>query len=380
MKALHSLPIILAAAACTNAGTGSNTGILDFNPAEDVIPILNEARTPRTVWGADAPRPAVTLLTFSDLHGDRENLERIVEFKEAYSDLVEDAIHLGDGVYCYWDNPNEWDNVPGARSVMNVVGNHDCWKSHLVWAETDKPYDASEEDVYQTLLTGADKESPYVKSWHVVQPEGVGDPESPYCHACYYYKDYEESGMRLIVLDGIHYTEAQDSWFAKVLDEARAAGLAVIACTHYPAANGLDGLDTGFNSRTEGIPVVADQTVVQFEAMPDQAFVTADAFIDEGGCLVCWLAGHHHSDYMGLVRGHERQLMIVHDKAGERDDYMAEDRARGTRNQDSFNLVTFNPSKSLLIVNRIGCTRSEDLRSKKLFVWDYLKREMVATE
>ena len=67
--------------------------------------------------------------------------------------------------------------------------------------------------------------------------------------------------------------------------------------------------------------------------------------------------------------GHERQLQILVDKAGEKDAYMHEDRTPGTVTQDSFNLVTINPSKNLLIIQRIGCTRGPGMRSKTLFCY-----------
>ena len=56
---------------------GAQTGILDFHPADEVLPLLEAARSRPVVWG-QAPGPsALTLLHFSDLHGDSENLERI---------------------------------------------------------------------------------------------------------------------------------------------------------------------------------------------------------------------------------------------------------------------------------------------------------------
>ena len=114
--------------------------------------------------------------------------------------------------------------------------------------------------------------------------------------------------------------------------------------------------------------------------MSDLAFEAVDAFIGKGGMFICWLGGHTHVDYLGWVRGHERQLQIMVDKAGEGDIYMQEDRTRGTVNQDAFNLITVNPSRNLLVVDRIGCSRDQYLRSKQLFVYDYLKRKVLVNE
>lgn len=372
MKVKCLFAVCAAFAALSAAGCRQGTGILDFHPKSEVVPMLSALRE-----AAPGDPACLTLLHFSDLHGDGENLARIAEFKDAYQSLIDDAIHAGDAVICYWDNPNEWDNVPGARTIMNVVGNHDCWKGHKVWSETPVPYDASAEDAYQLIMVGGDKEHPFIGSWNVVQPSGVDDPASPHWCACYYYKDYPASAIRLVALDAMHYTAEQDAWFASVLEDARASALAVVAVEHYPSQTGLEPLPTAFSEAGESIPAQWDPTLPQMECMSEAAFAAVDNFIDAGGTFICWLGGHTHFDYIGLVPGHDRQMQIIADKAGEGDQYMKEDRTRGTRNQDSFNLITFNPGKGILTVNRIGCDADAAGRSKKQFVYDYIGGRMV---
>lgn len=371
------LALTLLLAGCASQGTG----ILDFNRVEDVSARLRAERKPAVVWGQPEGQPSLTLLQFSDLHGDAENLARIVEFREALGGFIDDAIHTGDAVACYWDDPNPWDLVPGAEKILNTVGNHDCWKGHLVWSQTTWPYDATQEEAYQLILQGADAQQPFVNSWDVVQPGGVDDPSSPYYRACYYYKDYPASGLRLVVLDCMHYDEAQDSWYAAVLQDALSQGLQVIGAEHYPPQSGLDKIPGGFTELDYDIPATPQpQEGVQMEAMPDACFATTDSFILDGGIFVCWLAGHTHSDMLGYASGHSGQLLIVVDKAGEGDDYMQEDRTRGTRNQDAFNLVTVNPSRGVLFIDRIGCDRDQYMRSKKLFCYNYLDGRIIASE
>lgn len=366
-------PAILALVACCNGSSPSN-GILDFNPPEEVLERLRTERKSAMVMEQYEGAPSVTLLHFSDLHGDSENLSRIVGFYDACSDCIDDVLHLGDVVSCYWDDPNPWNSVPGAARFLNTVGNHDCWKGHLVWSQTNHPYDALQEDAYELIMAG------FIDKWNVVQPAGVDDPESPRWRACYYYKDYDASGVRLIVLDCMHYDSVQDKWFSEVLQDAALKGLTVMAAQHYPPQPGLKKIESGFSDMDQEVPATPDPGESQMECMADAAYCSVDRFILSGGSFACWLGGHMHSDMIGHVQGHQRQLHIAVDKAGEGDQYMQEDRSRGTRNQDAFNLVTINPSRGVLFVDRIGCNRDQYMRSKSLFCYNYRDGRIITNE
>lgn len=328
------------------------SGILKFNPPSKVVPVLEDARQ-----GVGKYEP-LTLLQFSDLHGDVENLSRIVEFRDAYRSYIQDAVHCGDAVICYYDNPNPWNSVPGAKDIINVIGNHDCWKGHKLWSQSSRPYDATQEDAYSAFLDG------FIGAWNVTQPLGVDNPVSKHFKACYFYKDYPSSGVRLIVLDSIHYGDAQDEWFESVLSDAIDHSYWVVVATHYQAQSGLDKFSCSFTSDLEDVPSVADPGESQMERLSDRAFCRVDSFIDKGGRFVCWLNGHTHLDMIGTVHSHSRQLQITVDKAGEKDMYMKENRRRGSRFQDSFNLITINRNRSDLTIDRIGCTIDELHRRK----------------
>lgn len=349
----------------------AQTSILDFHPADEVVPLLEAARSPKVEWGQGESVAALTLLQFSDLHGDSENLSRIAQFSRAYSAWIEDAIHLGDAVACYWDDPNPWDQVPEARGILNVVGNHDCWKGHLLWTQTPRPYDATPEEAYSLIMKGKDAAHPFIREWGVVYTPGL----------CYYYKDYEPQRIRLIVLDCMHYDAAQHGWFTQLLEQARLLGLTVVAAQHYPAQSGLDSIPGGFSDRDETLgPESSPSPGSQMERMADEAFSAVDAFQEKGGIFACWLSGHTHLDFIGHIPGHSRQLQIIADKAGFKDDYMQEARPRGTRFQDAFNLVTVNPGRSTVTLLRIGCNRDQYLRSKNLFCYDYRSGTILVNE
>lgn len=354
--AVCSIAACMLAGSCTSVDPKS---IVGMHPKKEIVPMLKSASSEGN---------SVTFLYFSDLHGYAPNLERIVSFKEYYADWIDDAIHTGDGVICYMDNPNEWNNVPGAENILNVVGNHDCWKSHLVWAQTDKPYDATQQEAYQVVMVGEDEEHPFIANWGVIQPEGVNDALSPdYC-ACYYYKDYDSAKLRLVVLDCMHYEKAQDEWFRKTLGEASAKDYAVVGVTHYPAESGI--LDCSDSSYV----IPADYSdAIQYERMSDEAFAAVDDAIEDGLEFVCWLSGHCHRDFIGFVADHTTQLQVCIAKSGEKDSYVAEGREVGTLNQDSFDLVTVNTEKGYVEFNRIGCSKDSKGRDWSKVRYDFRK-------
>ena len=355
------------------ASSCAPSGILDLNPREKVLPVLLSARADAGTPYSPSEVEPLTLLHFSDLHGSCGNLERIVEFYDEYDEYIDDAIHTGDAVSCYTDDLNPWAKVKGAEKIINVIGNHDCWKGHKTWAETDIPYDATAAEAYETFI------GPYVGGWNVIQPEGVDQESSPYSGACYFYKDYNGANVRLIILDCMHYDMVQDLWFSGILDDAAGKSMKVVVAEHYFAQTGLQSIDSGFSTNA-GIAACEDPDRPQIECMVDDAFATVDKFIDNGGVFVCWLSGHDHEDYIGFIPQHERQLQILVDKAGEKDGYMHEDRTPGTVNQDSFNLVTVNTEKNLLTIQRIGCTVGPQMRSKRIFSYNYITREIIANE
>ena len=340
--------------------------ILGFHPPEDVVPRLLSARKPSLREDGSPVACSWTLLHCSDLHGCTENLQRIVTFLDKYHSLIDVALHTGDSVKEWVEDGNPWQEVKGAESILNTVGNHDCRKRS---GETSSP-----EETYRLLV------APYVNTWQVVQPEGVNNPSGRHYAAGYYFKDFPVPGIRLVVLDGNRYTPEQHTWFESVLDEAREHGLQVVAVNHFSAQNGLIPIESGFSERGVAIEPKEETSGRPLHRLDDRAYRLVDRFLDKGGTFICWLSGHEHQDFVGHVRDHGRQFQVTVDKSGWSDWFMEEDRTPGTPNQDSFNLLTVNVSRNLLILDRIGCVRDQYMRGKHLFVYDYRKREVLVNE
>ena len=75
MKNRFLISACLALCACTQS-VAPSTGILDFNPPEEVLTRLHTERKSAMIMEQYEGNPSVTLLHFSDLHGDAENLAR----------------------------------------------------------------------------------------------------------------------------------------------------------------------------------------------------------------------------------------------------------------------------------------------------------------
>lgn len=318
----------------------------------------------------------LSLLHFSDLHGDAVNLARIVKCFDVYSKriginaseitLINDMIATGDQMASgITENFNWWANN-GGSPILQVIGNHDAW----TW-DGDTHTTVSEQDCYNKFI------SPFLLDWPgIVQPSGAG--ANGY-YPCYYYKDYSNANVRLVVLDCMHYntdgtstvTEnvpgTQDTWFTNVLADAKANGLAVIVACHYPP-EALTLMDVNFCSAL----------YEQSDVINPAAVGRVQDFIDGGGEFVCWFGGHKHKDAFGYATNHPSQLCYLIETANcdlynegyvEHIDY--------TPTQDCFNILTVDTSKKWLKLLRIGNNMDLSLRHKGSICINYATKTVI---
>lgn len=343
-----------------------NSSILALNPKSDILPKLYNLKTGFVDYGLskDFP-PVVSILHFSDLHGDNINLLRINDFYREYSYLIDAVIQTGDLVPDVVTDgvPSNW---PDVQSWLSVIGNHDS-----TIKEDNKWTTVSSELSYNAII------APYIKNWDVVQPKGAG--ENDY-YPCYYYKDFSQSNLRLVVLDNMHgpthWDATQKAWFEEVLNDARIKGYHVVIAVHYPPFATEHNPDNPFDS----ITVHPDER--GWHTSPDIPNAVK-SFIDEGGIFICYLSGHTHCDYFGLARedgeykmqeGWHNQLCIGVASAS----YISGsgfygdcDRTVGTKGQDCFNIVGIDTASRTIKIVRIGLEYDKYMRKKNTLCWDY---------
>jgi hypothetical protein len=101
------------------------------------------------------------------------------------------------------------------------------------------------------------------------------------------------------------------------------------------------------------------------------------SFIDAGGEFVCWLAGHTHCDYFGVLANHPNQTQITITCAYH--DQYDDERVTDTPTSDSFNIVSFDTYSKLIKILRVGNNEDRYLRPKNVLTWDYANKKIVST-
>lgn len=321
-----------------NGKTGAT--IMENNGYSDYEIKFIQSKWPSKV-GTASQTPRLTLCHFSDIHGSADNYNRIVEFTDAFRDHLDDVICTGDLVA---DNAiNDFSFWKDSR-ILAVIGNHDS----AIYS--NGTYDWTG---YGQVQTYNKYFKPFIASWGVTQPANAESKG-----LLYYYKDYTTQGVRLIALDCMFWDDAQNVWLEETLEDARVNELAVMIAVHYP--KGMDTFDCPFTSLHKD----------SCDYLQQQPIDTVQNFIDNGGEFVAWLAGHTHLDYVGVVKGTD-QLMVVVENGGLDDLWNDSKRVKGTKSQDSFNIVSVDTFDKTLTLFRIGNDRDKWLRKKDTLCIDY---------
>ena len=330
----------------------SGTGILDFNPPSLIIPIMENLVHQKRTGDYKLQQKQIVLLHFTDIHGDEENLKRIKEFKDAYSEYIDEVVHTGDALYEVWTDSFDFWSRAGADEFLNTLGNHDVKFFDQSW----DPVEVSIQEVYNRYF------APFIDSWNVVQPENAEENA-----LMYYYKDIdkgsgrERAKLRLIVLDEYHWDSAQADWLVSVLEDARVNDFAVIICRH----NGFDAIPLNNNPFTS-LEHIGSATSLQ------EAQVAVDEFMQNGGEFVVWLGGHGHQDAVGRLPNYPKQIIFLGDQAsmnwtGWNDSW----RESGTKSQDCFTLIGVDRYEKIVRFVRIGADRDRYERPKESMSINY---------
>ena len=316
----------------------------------------------------------LSLLWISDIHGDENAVNYAVKFKNnEFNDFLDDCIHTGDSVSGTISDANPFENVSGANSILNVIGNHEAWLS-----TSDNDYYATEKQTYDKIFKNN------IDSWNVTQPSNTVENGK-----CYYYKDYPDKGYRLIVLDSVHWKVHNDDvtsnvlqkkWLDETLTDAIANSLAVIIATHYPPVNGITFSKgaKGFNSLKYSEQESAIISDGWFSA--EEMFSCVDKFIDNGGKFISWLIGHEHSDYIGVVTSHTRQTVILMERSGVNSTSYSNIHLANSHSQIAFNVITFDEENNLLKITRVGNNTDIWLQSKNSICYNYNTHKVIACD
>lgn len=329
-------------------------GDLDNNPDIDIRLIANAKRGYNN-WSNHKVSKVLSFCVFTDIHGDSENLTRYINFCKKYNSNIDAMLCLGDMVSLkFGDDFDYWLGTDGAENILCTLGNHDVWLTGSGGGKADKI------QVYNKYFVN-------IGLWNVAQP-----PNAQTNGLMYYYKDYTNYSIRLVVLDCMYWDTNEKNWFNEVLSSAIQNNYHVIVTTHFNPTRALSiidncnfySLDYGFNNL-----VVPSGELVE----------CVNNFIQNGGKFVCWLSGDSHYDACGIYNGTAgKQLSLTFENASCEATWNDSDRVRGTATQDNFNFIAIDTTSNLIKCIRVGCNTDRYLRQKQFFVYDYFNHKIVS--
>lgn len=334
----------------------SDSDINFYNNEVEITNMLVEARSHRS-GNADNPSTnpdCITLLHCSDVHGYAANLLRVKEFYERHSQYIDDVIHTGDMVPSWSsDDVGFWKDA-NASNYMHTIGNHD---SAISLDGTTDWSGYTEAQCFQKYF------AEFIDKWGVTYTTGK----------CYYYKDYEGSKLRLVVIDCMHGTEEQKTWLTNVLTDAIAKDYHVILASHY--GNGA------VSNKALKFPTLGDSIINRCTFSDADmnaggsnhvgAGAIIDDFINNGGKFVCWIRGHYHGCDFGYASAYSNQYELVAPTLSVARSPSTTERTIGTKSQDAFYLVTVDTTNNLLKVIMVGADKDKYNRSRKTMTFDY---------
>lgn len=338
----------------------SSDSIESLNPKNTVGQSIIQASRGANLWNETDPAKPLVLSVLTDLHGYAGNLSHFIKYSSEYTNFIDSMLSLGDMVESkYADDYTYWLNTPDADKIMLTIGNHDVWLTGLADSAL-----ANKTEAYEKYF------SPNISKWGVVQPQNASENG-----LMYWYKDYTEKGIRLIVLDCMYWTEEQNTWFNNTLNDAISQNLQVIAVQHYNPTKSLTALDCNFYSLDYGFSNLVQSTGAA------QMLSAIDTFISNGGIFVCWLSGDTHYDAFGvyIAQSGNKQLSLTFENAGTNSQWGDSNRIIGEKSQDSFNIVAIDAYSKLVKVVRIGNNEDRYSRKKNTFCYNYQTHSLIAT-
>lgn len=318
-----------------------------FNRNNESV-MLNSTKTMNQRLKKDNCTMKLTILHMSDIHGRSELFNRIFQYSSKYPSNIDLILHTGDYVYKASDtfidlfNNAPFTNVP----FYNVIGNHDQYKTDADRQQIDI------KQAYDNVITKTQRD------WQPINVTPFGGETT-----LSYYKDFNKSNIRLIVLDDYYNHESQVSELPTILADAKKKGYSVITAKHELTSpivtkvgnfNELNFYNSTYNSDFSDI---------------------LKEFIGNGGIHICNLCGHEHIDEMGYDKN--GILNIAIECATDDTYWQNNERSRNTKGWDCFNIFTVDTKRGFLKIVRVGDDSNIFTQSKKAICYDYINKKII---
>lgn len=300
---------------------------------------------------------ALTILHFSDLHADVGAMKRIVSKSADYAELIDDMICTGDIVANTAEQITSWWD----EKIMTCIGNHDSASYSQSTGYNWTALSMAERDVYYI--------APFEDNWSITHESGKS----------YYYKDYTNEKVRLIVMDVMLYNDngaeatAQTAWLSNLLSSAITDNLHVLIAIH-TVHGGATAKECSFSRYGQGtMPTYPDCNT------PQVVIDTVSSAISNGLHFIGYIVGHTHQDNICDAENDGKQLMYCITCANV--NYIGQwensDQYRSEK-EDAFNLITIDTNRTLVKIIRGGGADIDDhMRTRKAICFNYSTGEKV---
>ena len=297
----------------------------------------------------------LTIFHFSDIHGDKSALQRLMEYVANQETEIDDMICTGDIVANTAEQITSWWDP----RVMTCIGNHDAASYD---SKTGYDWDAlsmANRDAYYI--------TPFKSNWNVVHTSGKS----------YYYKDYSTQKVRLIVMDSQAYlaggTDAttQTEWLTDLLASAIANSLHVLIAIHAPY-NNAPIVNCSFSRYGR-----SNMATLSDSFTPQEVIEAVASAINNGLKFIGYIVGHNHQDYIYKPMAGQIGFCVTCAAVSQRAQWKDSDQDR-TVTKDAYNLVTIDTTNTLIKIIRGGGANIDDrMRTRKAICFDYSTGERV---
>ena len=290
-----------------------------------------------------------TIMHITDIHGNQELFNRLVEFSNYYCSNINMLLHTGDYVYKAQEDFIDLMSNAEINNVLfyNVVGNHDQYVSDANRSQAGKAF------TYEKVIKATTRDWQGIKATYM-----SGD------YSMTYYKDFSNSKIRLVILDDYYNITEQAEWLRNVLKQARTNGYHVITAKH-SKTNSIEKRISCFNSK--------DTYTSKYDTTFENVI---KEFIDAGGVHICNLCGHEHIDEAGYTAN--GILNIVAECATDDVYWQNCKREKGTKSYDCFNIVSVDTNQGLIKIVRVGDDNDIYMRKKLYTCIDYINKTVIA--
>ena len=307
---------------------------------------------------ANLTQAMFTMLHFSDIHADAEALARLKNRIKLMNNPVDDIICTGDIVANTAAQITSWWDP----KILTCIGNHDTANYNSSTGYNWTALSMANRDAYYI--------APFEENWDIEHVSGTS----------YYYKDYTDKHVRLIVLDAMLYqgsttleASSQNTWLTDLLADAITNNLHVLIATHAPKSL-APVIDCNFSRY--GRTIMSNETIVN---LPQSVVDIVAAKINNGLKFIGYIVGHNHQDYICDASGTGKQLnyCITCANVKQEAQWIGSDQHRSDT-EDAFNLLTVDTTNTLIKIIRIGGADVDDhMRTRKAICFNYSTGEIV---